>query len=153
MKPIKQVYDWAAKDFGTIALRCGDYFKKAEKSHEIGEGVVASALKSGIFKLYDSDEAQKLATEFEGLSNTIDKRKAKDDLIDALRYALVSIPIDWAKVLDKNAGIQENLNKRAVQYETKQDKLFAEARPSSYMAMGVSNEYAEEEIEYYNDLY
>lgn len=152
MRPVSQVYDWAAKDFGTIASRAGDFFKKAEKSHEIGENALASALKSDALKLYNSEDVQKLAREFEGLSNTIDKRKAKDDLIDALRYTITSMPINWAKLLDIDNTIAENTENSRNKVSSI-DKKFMEARPQSYMAMGVVSETAGEDFEFWNELY
>lgn len=152
LKPISQVYDWAARDFGTIAQRCGDYFKKAEKSHEIGENALKSALKSGVIKFYNSPEATKLATEFEGLAENAEKRKAKDDLIDTIRYLVTSLPIDWAKILDKGARIEESINKGASKL-SKSDKRFVAARPNSYMAMGITNDDTDDELDFWNDLY
>jgi len=153
MKPVVQVFDWAAKDFGTIASRCGDSFRKAEKSHEAGEAVLSSALKSGVFIMYDTPEVQKLAREFEGLGVGENKRRSKDDLIDAVRYTLMAIPIDWATVLDKNARITAEVSAARGLKLSKQDQRFVDARPSSFMAMGIVDDDADEELDYWNDLY
>ena len=47
-----QAYDWASKDYGTIVTRAGESWNKAEKSHEIGENALNTALKSGMLKFY-----------------------------------------------------------------------------------------------------
>ena len=151
LKPAKQAYDWAAKDFGIIQSRCGDYFTKANKDHAQGEGIVRSLLKSNILKFYDSPEIDKLAEEFEGLSEEGNKRHQKDDLVDALRYAVMAIPIDWSKILDREFSLY-NDNPNEVKL-TETDKRYIEARPFSQMAMGITNEDTDEEIEYWNDLY
>lgn len=105
IQPVKQCYDFGAKDFGTIVDRVGDPFDKAVKDHAIGEMALETALKTGILVIYFDpedplDESRKLVGEFEGLLAETPKNKAKDDLIDALRYALVQIPIDWEAVIE-----------------------------------------------------
>jgi phage terminase large subunit-like protein len=91
----RQFYDWASKDFYTIASRIGESFEPAEKSHELGEQVLNTLFKNGMLVLDDGDsEIDKLEFEILTLSTTTDKRKAKDDLVDALRYAVSKIP--WA---------------------------------------------------------
>jgi len=109
LRPILQSYDWASKDFGTIVSRSGDPFTKAEKSHSKGEEILNTVLKLGILKIYKSQEMDKLKTEFETLSEETNKRNAKDDFIDALRYTIATIPIDWEKVFEKvRSSEQEN---------------------------------------------
>jgi len=110
---ICQSYDWASKDYGIIVERAGESWTKAEKSHEAGENVLNTAFKTGMLKiLYDptdpDDEAIKLVRELETLTNTIDKRKAADDLIDTLRYCLMSMPVNWDAALN---GEPEKLRK------------------------------------------
>jgi hypothetical protein len=100
-----ETYDWASKDFGTIANRAGRPFKKAEKNHELGEMALNTALKSGMLVIYydpddPHDESLKLVRELETLPVNANKRTAKDDFIDTVRYATVEIPIDWELVLN-----------------------------------------------------
>lgn len=100
-----QVYDWAAKDFFTIATRMGESFLKAEKSHEIGEQIVNTLFKNNMLKIFDTAELRKLGTELMTLMVSTPKNRAKDDLIDgALRYPAASIPWDWSKIPVKDAG-------------------------------------------------
>ena len=152
--PAMQCYDWASKDFGTIAERAGEYFVKAEKSHDIGEQILNAAFKSGMLKIYDDgEEAPKLARELEGLSITQEKRRAKDDLIDALRYAITRIPIDWSNVIIRSNGGRVSEVKET---RSKADE-YKEARPSGiwteddYEAQFYGAE--DGEIEEWNDLY
>lgn len=124
--PVMQCYDWASKDFGTIAQRSGEPFVKAEKSHDIGEQVMNAAFKSGMMKIYDDGvEARKLALELESLGTDANKRHAKDDLIDALRYAITRIPVDWPAVLKINAEPQRK------DHTSDRVKMFEEMRPNA----------------------
>jgi hypothetical protein len=96
----QQCYDWAAKDFGTMAERAGVPFNKAKKDHDLGEAALNTVLKNGMFKIYQCDEHDKLVREFESLLENTPKNKAKDDFIDAVRYTITSIPLDWEKILN-----------------------------------------------------
>jgi len=117
-----QAYDSAAKDFGTITSRMGLPFTKAKKDHAIGELALNTAFKSGVLKIYrDDEEMIKLVRELETLLVTTPKNKSKDDFIDALRYALMEIPIDWEEVLesgeikiDKKSQLPDPKDRRAM---------------------------------------
>ena len=141
IRPAMQCYDWASKDFGTIAQRSGEPFIKAEKSHDIGEQVLNAAFKSGMMKIYDDGiEARKLAAELEALGTDTNKRHAKDDLIDALRYAVTRIPVDWQSVL--SMGDQpvkrDNASERV--------KMFEEMRPNGKWRYDDEDEHEEEDF-------
>jgi phage terminase large subunit-like protein len=90
-----QCYDYSAKDFFTIATRQGENFVKAEKSHEIGEDVINTLFQYDMLTIDDTEELRKLGSELISLMSDTPKRKAKDDFIDAMRYALTLIPFDW----------------------------------------------------------
>lgn len=85
-------YDWAAKDLGTIAERSGLSLIRAEKSHEIGEGVLNSLFKNKMIKIPYGDEFDKLASELNNLSSDTPKTRAKDDAVDSFRYGVSKIP-------------------------------------------------------------
>ncbi|MEA2037259.1 MAG: Hint domain-containing protein, partial [Nanoarchaeota archaeon] len=108
--PVKQVYDGAAKDFGTIATRSGDSFFRANKDHEEGELALNSALKTGIFVIYDDDEDEgdKLCRELESLTVGYNKKTTTDDLTDVARYGIVAIPINWHDVLAGKTEKKDN---------------------------------------------
>ena len=103
--PVKSVYDFAAKDFGTIAARLGESFEKAEKSHELGEQIVNTLFKNDMLLIFDSDENRKLGVELLNLQSSTPKNKAKDDLADAGRYAIVEVPWDFSAIKAKTASI------------------------------------------------
>jgi hypothetical protein len=102
--PVKQAYDFACADYGTIAGQA-DTWEKAKKDHTLGEFALNTALKTGMFQIYydpddPDDESIKLVEEFESLAHNTDKKVARDDFIDSVRYAITQIPIDWQSVFE-----------------------------------------------------
>lgn len=93
--PVEQYYDWANKDFEITARGLGESYLKAEKSHEVGEGLLNTLFKNDMLIIYDTEDGElgKLAQELSTLKTKTLKRHAKDDFIDALRYAVSKI--DW----------------------------------------------------------
>lgn len=79
LKPIRQLYDWANKDFGTIAARAGEPFEKADKGHDKGEDIINTLFKNDMLFIYEDAELAKLAGELSTLLKTTAKNKAKDD--------------------------------------------------------------------------
>lgn len=96
IKTTNQYYDWADKDFYTIAHRMGEGFEKAEKGHEVGEEILNTLFKNDMLFIYDDDELCKLGGELASLLRSTPKEKAKDDFYDALRYAVTKIPWDFS---------------------------------------------------------
>lgn len=95
IQPTQKWYDWGNKDFGEIATRAGDPFEKAEKSHEKGEDVINTLFKNDMLLIYEDEELVKLGAELAALKKDENKKTAKDDFSDALRYAVTLIPWDW----------------------------------------------------------
>lgn len=93
-----QYYDWASKDFEQIATRMGEPFQPADKSHEKGEQILNVLFKNNMLAIYEDPELLKLAGELFALRRDQPKNKAKDDLYDALRYAVTRIPWDWSVI-------------------------------------------------------
>ena len=94
-----QVYDYKDKDFQLVALSMGEAFEMANKARDEGFGLVNSLFKNGMLKIWRNDpELDKLVGELLSLSSTVDKRKAKDDLCDALRYVCMAIPWDFSHI-------------------------------------------------------
>lgn len=89
-------YDWAAKDFHTIAERNSDPVERAEKSHDVGESTLNTLFKNDMLFVFDDEELTKLGSELSSLMKATPKRHAQDDFADALRYAVVSVPWDWS---------------------------------------------------------
>lgn len=101
---VKQAYDHACADFGTIA-GTGDTWEKAKKDHTLGEFALNTAFQMGMLIIYydpedPDDEAIKLVDELESLGNNTDKKHAKDDFIDSARYTVTQIPIDWDEIFN-----------------------------------------------------
>lgn len=95
LRMTEQRYDWGSADFGTIAVRLGEPFLPANKSHDMGEDMINTLFKNDMLFVYESEELNKLAVELSTLRKETPKTKAKDDLIDAVRYAISAVPWDW----------------------------------------------------------
>lgn len=93
---VEAYYDYAAKDFGTIAMRMGEPFLQADKSHETGEAVLNVLFRHDMMKIFMGHEQDKLVTEL--LTLRKGSKKQKNDLSDALRYAVSKIPVDWSVI-------------------------------------------------------
>lgn len=99
-----QYYDWGSKDFQIVATRNSEPFLKAEKGHDIGEDTINVLFKNRMLYLYEGDpEMEKLSSELATLKTETPKNKAKDDLVDALRYAVSQIPWDWSVITSQPA--------------------------------------------------
>jgi phage terminase large subunit-like protein len=110
-------YDYHAMDFKTITDRMGLNFQRAEKSHEIGEQVINTLFKNKLLYIFDIPECEPIINELLSLLKGVDKRKAKDDSVDSMRYAITKIQWDWSKV-----GLDVSLYKREVQSKNPQEQ-------------------------------
>ena len=111
-------YDWHAKDFENVALSRGMAVQRAEKSHEIGEGLLNALFKNRMLEIFDTRETQKLVTELTSLKKGTPKTKAKDDGIDATRYAISKIPFDFSKKIeDKPKDVNKKMSIREKIYK------------------------------------
>lgn len=90
----QQFYDWASADFFAIASGLGEHFEKANKGHDVGEDIINVLFKNDMLFIYQTEELEKLATEFSSIRNNGSKRQ-KNDLSDAVRYAVSKIPWNW----------------------------------------------------------
>lgn len=95
---VDQVYDWSSADFKTVSKRLNMIFNPANKTHSVGQGIVNTLFKNNMLKVYDSEEARKLAAEITSLKIETDKKNAADDLCDALRYCCTAIPWDFSTI-------------------------------------------------------
>lgn len=99
MQMSAQYYDWQSKDFFNYAARVGESFTPAEKNQEFGEDVLNVLFKNEMLVILDDDpELDKLAIELSTVRKSTNKSKARDDLADALRFAVTKIPWDWSKI-------------------------------------------------------
>jgi hypothetical protein len=99
-RPVAQVFDHSAKEFGILASRIGEPFLKADKSRELGTQTINTLFKNNMLFIFDDDpELQKLVTEFLNLRHDHLKSNAKDDFIDSARFAIMQVPWDWSKLV------------------------------------------------------
>ena len=109
LSPVLQAYDHGCKDFKTIADRNGGGFTPADKDHERGEDYLNTLFKNNMLLIFEGEQLDKLSMELASLRKDIPKNKAKDDFVDAFRYAITRIPWDWTAI-DANApkeGVEE----------------------------------------------
>jgi phage terminase large subunit-like protein len=128
IKPVRQFYDWASKDFYNIATRAGEAFEKAEKDHEIGFGIINTLFKNNMLYIYDDDDSHKLVAELLTIKHGERKNKSNDDLLDATRYALSKIPWDWSVIKDVNEDriIEEELSSEQLNMKARRDFIMSE---------------------------
>lgn len=91
-------YDYHAKDFKTITDRMGLSFIPAEKKHDVGEQVINVLFKNKMLDIDNTQECFPIVNELATLQLGVDKRRAKDDSVDSMRYALTKIPFDFSHV-------------------------------------------------------
>lgn len=115
-------YDFGCRDFFTIATEAGLPVAPAEKNHIIGEHVLNVLFKNRMLLVYDYPQLDGLCTELSMLKNSTPKRQAKDDFVDALRYACASVPWDWSVI---NSDEPEAEKKLSSAEQAKQDEIKA----------------------------
>lgn len=98
LKMTAQYYDWHSKDFFLLATRRGVPFIPAEKSQDLGVQTLNVLFKNDMLCIDEDEELEKLAVELTTLREETPKTKAKDDFIDALRYAVTKIPWDYTAI-------------------------------------------------------
>lgn len=116
MNPVGQFYDYASRDFLMIAQRSSppEAFQPANKNHEVGEQLVNVLFKNEMLKIYDDldGEGRKLCSELESCKKGADKKHQRDDLIDAMRYAITNIPWDFSAIGFADKGEQTDNQKK-----------------------------------------
>lgn len=149
-----QCYDHQAKDFDTISTKQGDPFIKAEKSHEIGEGILNTLFKNGMLFIFDLPELHPLGSELLTLNKATPKTKAKDDYIDSLRYAVAKAPWDFTAV--KGFLSEEDLPEPVAQPLTPEEYLVLEIEARRGNIKKKSNDLWDDfnnDISYWNEEY
>lgn len=138
-------FDWACKDLGTIAERLGEVLLPADKGHETGEQILNVLFKSNMLYIYDTPELQKLVGELQSLKTITPKKDAKDDLCDALRYAVTQIPWDWSVV---RAEKKEIVPPRPITEQDRRKAWVLGHDPDDRNALTI-----DDEIDAWNELY
>ncbi len=139
-KQVTQIfYDWSCADLAEYGERAGLPMEKAQKDHIIGENILNTLFKCGGLVIYEdkTGESLKLVTELETLLNTTNKKRAKDDAIDALRYIVASLA--WNLPVDMGPSEAKKIEK-----------------PKHYRGDFIPSEEIEgydSEIEFWNELY
>lgn len=143
-------YDHGAKDFDTISTRMHTPFLKADKAHEKGESLLNTLFKFGMLLIYeDADgELPKLAQELSTLREGTLKRHAKDDFIDALRYALSQVPFDLSGIV----GLPSELEEVPEKPLTPMEREIAERRAGFNKEQEDEQARVDQEIEEFNAL-
>lgn len=96
LSPVLQLYDYSSAEFRQMAEAAGENFERADKSQESSQRILNTLFKHNMLSLQEGDEEiDKLSTELCTLLRTTPKQNAKDDLIDALRYAVTKVPWDF----------------------------------------------------------
>lgn len=146
VSPLGQFYDGASKDFEMLAVRNGEPFQPADKSHERGEQIINTLFKNNLLTIDQASELHKLASELMSLRKTTPKTRAKDDFIDSMRYGLTRIPWDWSVI----GG--ELLTEASTPTQKTPLELELEARRRAFDTKKESDR-IEDEFNEWNDLY
>jgi hypothetical protein len=144
--PVLQAYDWSSKDFKTITDRLGDCFVSADKDHERGEQILNVLFKNDMLLLYEGGDLDKLAQELVALRKDCPKNKAKDDLADALRYAVTRIPWDWSAVTGEKMDESKKVEAKLTPYQeqiAERRKMMDEQEANDAEALRIEDEISE----------
>lgn len=147
--PTQKVYDPAAPDFGSISVRKGDAFMPADKNREKGFLALNNLFSQGKLLIFKNPESAKLAVELNSLTVNYDKRRVKDDLCDALRYVVNSIPFNWGGMAEERPPVPQQANMEVYGDEDKRQRRFYRGSRSErgQEAWSVS-----EELDFWADL-
>lgn len=139
-------YDWASADFNTIATDMGLQVEKAEKGHLIGEGVLNTLFRNNMLMIYNLPQLDSLVTELKNLKNATPKGSAKDDFVDALRYACSAVPWNWDALVSRQPVAKaRELSEGEREIKTRRDYYMGEDSTRGLLT-------AEDEINGWNQL-
>lgn len=111
--------DWAATDFFELAARESLPINKAEKSHEIGVGLMNTLFKTGALKVClgeGTGDNSDIPSECRSINEDTPKRKRVDDMTDAVRYAISLCPMRISQDPKPEKKPEEKLNPRMAFY-------------------------------------
>lgn len=108
-QPVQQKYDYAAKDFFMVASNAGEAFSPADKGRDRGVALLNTLFKNKMLLLHKGEpEIDKLSNELLSLPAKVDKSRAHDDLVDALRYAAMAASWDFSGIEFQMEGYVED---------------------------------------------
>ena len=149
MRPVMINYDYAAKDLHTIASRVGEAIIPAEKSHEVGEQTINTLFKYKMLEVFDNPDLRNLMYELESVRANTSKKDAKDDFVDALRYAVTRINWDYSRI--NHGDIKEEKKKdkprntrydpELYEFEQEYDKITSEIEEANWLYGTDNDEY------------
>lgn len=95
---VLQIYDYASRDFFLVASRQGEAVTPANKDRDAGFGLLNTLFKNQMLAIQGEDpELEKLVSELCSIPTNAKKTDHfTDDLVDATRYVVESIPWDFA---------------------------------------------------------
>lgn len=150
--PIVTAYDYSAKDLHTYASARGHTLTRAEKGLDLGVETINTLFRNEMLKIQRGDgEREKLIVELTSNLKSVSKTKAKDDLCDAMRYAVMFVPWNWEAV-DEYVKDQEGevVREPVVIEETSVERRMRERR-GNYDRGPVDS--IDEELSSWNELY
>lgn len=141
MEHVRILYDWGCRDFFTIASDMGLQVEPAEKNHQIGETMLNVLFKNQILMVYDDPALDALCIELSTLKASTPKNRAKDDFVDALRYAVSKVPWNWESLSNRKIATARKQTEAEIQL-----KLRRGIREDDHLVT------VEDEIERFNEL-
>lgn len=149
MKPIIQCFDWASSEFGLVAQRTDEPFQPADKDRDLGVRMLNTLFRGGMLKIHDYPELEPLVFELLNATDKVKKTNAKDDMIDALRYAISKVPWDYSALLPETHTVEKNDANLSIR-ERKYREAEKEANDNLDLFEAEFDE-ANELMEYYQD--
>ncbi len=143
-----QKYDWASREFFLHVSGKGEAFSPADKDHVAGYSLLNTLFKLGMLKVFSGDpELEKLISEIRTLSSTGNKRRAQDDLCDALRYAAMAVPWDFS---DFDIAVESK--DQFAEIKGEKPKTSSDLRREWFMGSAqVAEDSVESELDFWNE--
>jgi hypothetical protein len=152
--PTVVAYDYSAKDLHTYAQARGHALTKADKSQDTGVTTLNTLFRNEMLKIQSGDlEREKLIVELTSVLKVTSKTMAKDDLCDALKYAVCFIPWNWEAVdefVDQKPMEGDLLLDKVLAVETETERRMRERRGKTRKD---EVDTIELEMEAWNELY
>lgn len=157
LEVVIQSYDFSSKEFEIITSRANDSFQRANKGRDEGDLILNTLFKHQMLSIQrDDPELDKLSVELSTLLKSTPKQIAKDDLVDPLRYTVMSIPWDFS-ILDENPlgpDNQPETPKPKTQAEVKEDRRKQELadRRAQFFGKPSEDHSVEDELDAWGEL-
>lgn len=113
----RKFYDFHAVDFKTITDRMYLGFEPAEKGQSIGETLLNTLFKNKMLMIFDLPECEPIINEFSSLLRETDKRNAKDDSADSVRYGATKLIWNFDAVKLELQPLPELSDEKLTPYE------------------------------------